>query len=532
MQLLYICCEEHLDVAPSHPVLRPGVVVSIGLDKNTKLASVFARYVEFCNDKSSAGERIDAADLEFVHCQLLSPNDTAEASALMKNDKIHVRRVRTGEREAENERRRMQREADRDYFKQLRQLMPGLAGAKADVILDCRGKFADESRRSKQSLSVTVNAHSAVLAKRCRWLGDVIESAKVEASRRTIVCEANTPEHVLSGKVSCVESDGKTDHDALDDGIEIISCPPGRNGEATGAAEIENDDDDDQPWQASIGEVDEAEPCIPSSPVLPSQQQEGLCREVFWITISDHSPEAVKLLLEYCYTNRVLPLGHEAFVQACKTKPHKHHGPVPPYLNSSSGSRRWPNNSLPMVSFSVALAGISLAEDAAMHRLSLMCEVAATQLLTAADVVEALSMCTRQRTVTGNGLPKLRKAAMDFVLRSGARGVVELSGTPSFRRALDESSCLLVPALLVGTMEALGSSEKLRKEHHQGLKRDRSCLKDCCFDELDRVDSYERERERRKRRQERRNLETGGLFEQESDDMFDSARWESAPDST
>ena len=494
---------------------------------------MFSRYVEFCNEK--ACERVDVVDLEFVHCQLLSPNDTAEASALMKNDKIYVRRVRTGEREAENERNRMQRDADRDYFKQLRNLMPDLGGGKlSDVVLDCRGKFADGRGRNQQVLSTTVNVHSAFLGKRCRWLGDAIERARVEASRRSLVCGSNTPENGLDlngcEKVLCDESDGKTGRDEDDDGIEVLSFPPSRTGEGGGATEIENDDEDEQ--LCSAGDVEESEAFRPGSPVLPTRQQGGFCREVLWITLSDHSPEAVKLLLEYCYTNRVLPLGQEAFSQACKTKPHKHYGPVPPYITSSSGSRRWPSNGLPMVSFSVALAGISLAEDASMHRLSLMCEVAATQLLTSSDIVEALSMCTRQRRVTGNGLPKLRKAAMDFVLRSGSRGVVELSRTPSFRRALDESACLLIPALLVGTMEAVGNSEKLRKEHQQCLKRDRSSLNESCYDELDRIDSYERERERRKRRQERRNSESADLLEQDSDGIFDSARWDNTSDST
>ena len=73
--------------------------MTIGLDKSTKLSVVFNRFVDFCNE--AGNESIYATDFEVVHCQLLNGSDTAEASALMKNDKIFVRRVRTAEREAE-----------------------------------------------------------------------------------------------------------------------------------------------------------------------------------------------------------------------------------------------------------------------------------------------------------------------------------------------------------------------------------------------------------------------------------------------
>jgi hypothetical protein len=539
-----------MDVAPSHAVLRPGVVVSIGLDKNTKLSSVFSRFVEFCNESTSvsgtAVDRIDVADLEFIHCQLLNPNDTAEASALMKNDKIHVRSIRTGQREAESERKRIQRDADRDYFRQLRHLMPDLGGSRSsDIILDCRGKLLDENGRNQQVLCTTVRAHSSLLSRRCKWLHEIIIRARLEAARKRY--GELTPDDgiidndgadVLDGsnprKVSRVESEGKNDEDKEDDGIGILPFPPvARKRQASGGAtEIENDDDEE------LVDLDALARCRPDSPDISGHLQSSYGGDLLWITLADHSPEAVKLLLEFCYTNRVLPLGQEAFIQACKSKPQKYQGPVPPYQSNSTGSRRWPNNGQPLVSFSVALAGIALAEDASMHRLSLMCEVAASQLLTASNVVEALSVCTTQKMLTGNSLSRLRKATMNIVLRNGSRGVIELGRNPSFKRALQERASLLVPTLLEGTMEAVTAAEKARKEQTPVAIRDRNAATESCYDELDRADSYERERERRKRRQERHKDDPlfrqgePDVLEPDTDEVFDPIRWDGASAAT
>ena len=521
LQLLFFTCDEVLDVAPNHPILRPGVIVSIGLEKNTKLSSVFFRFAQFCNEASA--EKIELNDLEFFHCQLLNGNDTMEASALMKNDKIHVRRVRTAEREAEAERKRLQRDADRTYFQQLRHLMPDLGGSKtSDVVLDCRGKLVDESGRNQQLLCTTVRAHSAILSKRCKWIAAIIQQAKIEAAQKSILeqSRSTTPDggrvgqEFLDVNARRIESDSKmADEVEEDDEIEVLAYPfDSCKRIASGAAEIENDEDEEQ--ASLIPRVEE--PCRSGSPILCAQPQSRSAKDLLWVTLQDHSPEAIKLLLEYCYTNRVIPLGQEAFVQSCRTKPHKHQGPIPPYQNSASGSRRWPNNGHPIVSFPVALAGIALAEEAGMHRLSLMCEVAASQLLSLTNVVEALSMCTNQKFLTGNSLPRLRKSAMEIVFKSGSRGVIELGRSPAFRRALEERASVIVPTLLEGTMEAVTLHEKAR-----GLKGDRSALTVSCFDDLDRDDCYKRERERRKRRMERWEQDPHRQEDQDYEENFD-----------
>ena len=191
-------------MAPDHPILKPGVTVSIGLDKNTKLSAVFARFVEFCNEKSLkfakkaankaySHTRVLLKDLEFSHCQVLSGTDTAEASALMKNDRICVRNDQTAERETAAERNRILREADRTYFQQMRHLLPDLGGSKtADIILDCQGKLIDESGRNQQVLCTTVRAHSAIVSKRCPWLGAIIQKARKDAMQQDL--PATTPD--------------------------------------------------------------------------------------------------------------------------------------------------------------------------------------------------------------------------------------------------------------------------------------------------------------------------------------------------
>ena len=470
--------------------------MSIGLDKSTKLQAVFQRYVDFCNEHSD--DPIYLADVEFVHCQLLLGSDTAETSALMKNDRIRVRAVQAEEREKEENWRKLQRDADRHYFAQMRRLMPDLGKkTESDIILDCQGKLLDESGRNQQVLRTSIRAHPGIISKRCPWLGALIQKARSDNKDQHLVAIEYDETENDRDQLRRIESDGKmAEEEDEDDSIEVLNYSPKDKpeGEESGANEIEIYDEEDQ---AYIDGPEEGENRRRSeSPILSSQQsQSNSERGLLRVTIPHHSPEAMKLLLEFCYTNRVSVLGQDAFTKACKTKPSKHHGPVPP---TTPGSRRWMNNGHPLVSFSVALAGIALAEEALMPRLSLMCEVAACQLVASTNVAEALSMCTNQKSISGNDLPLLRKAAMDVILRNGVRGVVELNRNSSFRRALDERRAVIVPTLLQGTTEAVDLYTKRR-----GFKRERPSVAHLVFDEADTEDSYKREQERRKRRKER-----------------------------
>jgi len=495
--LLFIYCQEPLDMAPDHPTMRPGVTVSIGLDKTTKLKAVFKQYVKFCNSSSElveSGPTIDMEDVEFYFCQLLNENDTAEMSALMKNDRIRVRKVRTSERTTENERKRAQREADRLYFQQMRHLLPHPGRSRvSDVILDCQGKILDNNGRNQRVLSTTVRAHSSMISKRCNWLMEIIQQTrqkKRQEAEEEEKTKCKTPEHSTTLATE-IEDDGEVDGDDDDE------KEKGHDEETiSGAAKIDlvNDSSDDENVNIIVVDDDDDDDVVSSS---PHRIQPLFETDLLVVSLPKYSPEAVKILLEYCYTNRVVSLGHDAFVQACRTRPNKHQGPVPPYPTShSSNAKRWPNNGIPAVTFSVALATISLAEEAGMYRLSLMCEISASQLVSPSNVVEALTMSTRQKSISGNDLTRLRKAAMDIILRRGRKGVSELGRSTSFKKALEEERSIIVPTLFQGTMEAVTHLLK-------SGKRDISEISCRSFHDLDKDDSYKRERERKRRRKEK-----------------------------
>lgn len=503
--LLYIYCEEPIDLAPDHPILRPGVTVSIGLDKTTKLKAVFKQYVEFCNSKSRTDStdhtKISVQDLEFAFCQLLNENDTAETSALMKNDRIRVRKVRKSERIVEADQKRAQRDSDRAYFQQMRHLLPESCPTRlADVLLDCQGKIVDKNGRNQRVLSTTVRAHSCMIRKRCPWLMAIIIQAQQKAKRlleeeHTHKCE--TPDH-SSMRATEIENDeeGENCNDSGESDEKEI-----RRGEddISRAGQIDMVDDTYEQRNVNVIIVDDDED--DSGHVVSSSRHQIHSRpepDVLTVVLSEHSPEAVKILLEYCYTNRVVSLGHNAFVQACKTRPNKHNGPVPPYPTThSSNAKKWPNNGIPIIPFSVALAAIRLAEEAGMYRLSFMCEISAAQLVTPTNVVEALMMSSRQKTISGNDLPRLRKAAMNIILKRGRRGVSEIGRSTCFKKALEEERSNIVPTLFQGTMEAVSQWEKSK-----GLKRDFSEITHRIFIDIDMEDSYKRAKERNSRRQD------------------------------
>ncbi len=169
-----------------------------------------------------------------------------------------------------------------------------------------------------------------------------------------------------------------------------------------------------------------------------------------WISL-EHPPQAVKLLLEYCYTNRVQSLGHEAFAKASAPMGHPNLGPVPPFRR-----HEWPDGGAPTVSLHLALAGIALAEEAHLPRLSLMCEVAASQLVDGNNVIDVLSACRVQQQRTGNRLLLLRRAAMlDCIMANGSGGIDLLYSNPTFKSSLNERRGLVVPSLLDGTVEVM-----------------------------------------------------------------------------
>lgn len=268
-------------------------------------------------------------------------------------------------------------------------------------------------------------------------------------------------------------------------------------------------DDASEPEQVPIGQN-----YNPSPSVIPYVG--GSFPDTLRVTLM-HPPEAVKLLLEYCYTNRVVSLGSEAF--------HKSHkpvdantldsllvtlsGPVSPYQSSSDvrGMRSsWPNEGEPTVSFEVALAGIQLAEEANIPRLSLMCQIAASQLVKPNTALEALIFCQQQFKASGNPLMILRKTVMiHHLLTRGSEGVHDFLATPSFNRTLHEKRDLVIPSLLTGINETMKSFY----EHHESFYDQVHAMRKLNTHEqhlsLDKHDALHRMQERMKRRKERWN---------------------------
>jgi hypothetical protein len=435
---------------------------------------------------------VELNELEFFHTQILLGQDTAEVAALMKNDRISVRRERSTERLEEEVWNRLQRELDQPYFRQLRDMLPNAQDATtpiyefADVVLDCK-------RVLYPNTIPTIKCHSVMICKRCPWLNRMISAARQECARRSVV---NLPD------VKTIDVDEERRFELM----QQIKVEPRQ--EDTTAAQIENDDEDlNEAWRPSdralrridrrtSGGYDDDIASL-GSPTSQSHSSSKL----LWIEIKDHPPEAMKILLEYCYTNRVENLGFEAFMHSCRTKPQykKMQGPVPPF-----SLRRWPNSGEPTIMFDVALAGIRLAEEANLPRLSLMCEIAAAQLVDHTHAVDALTACELQRQTTGNQLPRLRKATMEIVLVSYQLGNDNIT-TAFLKNALADKSTLLIPTLISGTVDAVEAGEKRMRHLNVSTistpeKRDWQTISRRYFDKIDKIDAIERDRERRKRR--------------------------------
>ncbi|KAL7547850.1 hypothetical protein ACHAWF_011119 [Thalassiosira exigua] len=558
--VLYFESREGLEeLCPDNPVLRPRATAFVGLDKNTKLSVVFDRYVKFVNSRAPKGIRgkasslpVRTSDLEFLHCAVLDANQTVEASAMMKNDRIRVHRDRGRERRERAEVLRQQRESDRKYFRDLRQLLPnpapeGTRGRGADdVVLDCRGRVVDERGFRQDVLATTVRANSVLLAKRCKWLGRKVAEAREDLRRRAeMTVPSDRDEEAKSagsGNGGNEEGGGRDDDGDVDadgdaedlksgqsddeDDIIMAESRAGNDGNGDGnsnnnndnndnnvaagegglgsAAKVEDDDDDDDTVVAAEAKSSNGAGCGPTRKSADfhhasSSAASSTSPNSAWVTL-DHSPQAVKLLLEYCYTNRVQSLGQEAFVKSSKypsarevgALAAKQSGPVPPFKR-----HEWPDLGHPTVSLHLALAGIALAEEAHLPRLSLMCEVAASQLVTTKNVVDALGACAVQRANTGNRLPLLRKAAMlDCVMAGGSAGIDHLCANPNFKSGLDERRGLVVPSLLDGTVEVMpanmNTKDIKRKKDRMALERKRS------FERADNSDKHTRVMERLK----------------------------------
>jgi len=514
----------------THAVYSKGKTVSIGLDKNTPLSKVFARYCQFANSYDPGDHQTsdscthsivckDPSELEFLHCSLLDPLQTAETSALMKNDRLFARLKRKNKREHEIESMHLQRDSDRDFFEQMRHFLPDLTPSplKCHVIFQCNGKISDENGYKQEVLTTNVKGHLSLLSRRCHWLSEkiLIEKQKLEQpSSMTDTHNHQSPNfshpnpivrssHVNTGAVKIPETDvygkqtlfhdeaaGKHNHAHDDDGITSVEDTTNKRqfnniNNNSLANEVEDDEEEqieeNDPFSQTVKSkssevfpkfsmptkpeaVNKSNHLTRTSPHLISSSKTSPSSNLLVVPLP-HPPEAVKILLEYCYTNRVRSLGQEAYFKSFDIPDPNS---VPSYLRKFQApicpfrDKPWPKKGRPTISLYVALAGIQLAEEAKMKRLSLMCEIAASLLVTKPHILEALSLCQLQYKRTRNNLPLLRKAIMSHhILGNRSRGVTELSSIPSFHEKLIERKDLVVPTLIMGIKDVLGD----KKDH-------------------------------------------------------------------
>jgi hypothetical protein len=174
--------------------------VEIFLDRSINLSTLFQRYCTFANacpksfitpkktdpsltesNESSSSVLVEPSDLEFHHCFILDPCQTVDLSALMHKDKIRVRAYQQDERKHQIERLKLQQEIDKNYFDQLRLLMPDLTPSfvKCDVLFHCTGRITDDKGLKQEVLNTHVKGNAALVAKRCSWLKMKIALAKL-----------------------------------------------------------------------------------------------------------------------------------------------------------------------------------------------------------------------------------------------------------------------------------------------------------------------------------------------------------------
>jgi hypothetical protein len=484
----------------NHPVLKPGVTVQIGLGKNTRLESVFERYVKVCKNKDPSHRPVSVCDLEFVHSMVLKASDTVEQAALMKDDRIRVRAERSVKTQQEREHIKIQRDSDLLYFQQMKDLSKVDPSMTNDLVyLDCRGRLPIGGPKRSRPIPCVVS----LVSKRCPWLRRKIEFALGDQ-------KPSPSEHKLYYRAGSFSRDTPSSRNTSPRGGDVSEDHDGSNLSISREEDEEdlsiqmvdrNNDDGQMPVPPAAALAD-----IPAAAEIEMEDDQFAEEEVMddvpsnpTVVILDHPPQAMELLLEYCYTNRVPSLGMEAFKVAARSKllPRDLQGNIPPH-SMSSGGKRWPNRGEPTVNFHTAVACLELAEEAGMPRLSLMCEVAASQLVQTSNFTEALSICGRIKNETGSDLRRLRQAAMDIVLHAKHR----ITDKSNFRYALMEESALLVPTLLQGLVQSM--DERMdRRQLKDYENRDWQVSAFAYFDQCDREDDYKRARERRQRRIER-----------------------------
>ena len=261
---------------------------------------------------------------------------------------------------------------------------------------------------------------------------------------------------------------------------------------------------------------------ISTSSTNPNPNNKFLLR----IPMHQHSPDAVKLLLEYCYTNRCLSLGTPGFTHHVDLKkpifPHQQNSlsrnkaksPSPKtstntldyirtlhqqqVLNSNNPPATDQNlnggfydpvfhnkkfvpsttfNKLdlpefPTTTFQIAIEALQLAEEAKLPKFSLMCELSACALLNSSNVAHGLVQCSYQMMTSGNPLNHLKPACLEFL--QDVDNVNAAAKDSKFLKCLSEQGIYILPAVLKGITEALPhplARKRKRSEYGSGGSR-------------------------------------------------------------
>jgi len=402
-----------------------------------------------------------------------------------------------------------------------------------------------------------VKGHSGIISARCSWLGEKIkgarevarlqgdgdEEAQEDSVLTTAAVRAVTTTTTITTTVTSLEHHPATamdqdadETDSLNEdsrGIEVPiviadegtgnrpSPPPSiltprrssRGGLISNVVEA--------PVVGGNAGGQEAVVETETSPIIEvNPTPRASSRKMLKISITNHNPEAFKILLEFLYTNRCPTLGENAFMTCAvdKGEPklteedlnqllpgmgpisvedengpgvggpvfsfdsqnpttiwHKQGVKVKGSIHPYQGGK-WPNNGDPTVTINDVLATLRLAEEAKLPKLSRMCEVAASVLLDNRNVASAIIECGTYREKWGKELTILKKAAMSFLLGDRSNLMVmlgqEAKGQDSKAKGQDQTRFVkalttefqdMVPILLEGLDEIMPHQLKFNK---------------------------------------------------------------------
>lgn len=500
--LILVECAEDLQKG-ADATARRGVTVSIGMDKNTKISMLFRRFAEFASDLCPS-EPLSCEQLEFAHTNILPACETAEGCALMKNDRIRVRR-RSSRRGTAARRRALQARLDTAYFAQLSAGLLSDVGRcdGADVAFECGGG------------GTCIRGHSAALMRRCGWLAKKIGTARERRRHLEIRQPVNTIEDDAS--IDCCPlpaPDANIDADAGPSFIDTARMrvspvpaddhsgtrplprplfPSRRDDQGPMLIVVADDDEDDADGSDGAPEPSPVSGVMPSgassqaapnpeSPIIPCSSDAGALLRV---PLRGYPPEAVRILLEYCYTNRCASLGRDALEVATLRDDDDAEAQPPPDDAEDP----------PTISMDTALSAVSLAEDASLPRLALMCEVAASHLVRPENVLSALAACTSQGAATSNHLPLLRRRGVEYLMRPPMLQQLHYRLVQMEGGGVD----LVVPAIWEGTRESLGGGSGATRDGGGNKRKFDSIL--CApvyFKDCDDEDRENRSAERKK----------------------------------